>query len=128
MQLNLTNMRFGAIAAGVVLVAMYWMCGGYFGTEQVIQIEFGMYAEEFEGLEVEIDGDVVGKLKMHGQATRSGFSVSEGTHRICVRHPDLPCTPAIVDTELAGQKVLLLLDIEENFSGTRSSPTLILRM
>lgn len=112
MQLNSLHMRVGAMAAGVLLAGLFVLSGGSFGGQAVIQLDFSMYPEDFEGLEVEIDGKVVGALERHGQALRSGFEVSKGEHRVRVLHPELECEPVTVHLDRPGQKARLLMEIQ----------------
>jgi len=115
MQLQPLHLRIGAVAAGILLVALFVLGGGSFGGTRIVQIEFGLAPGEFEGLAVEIDGRVVGRLERLGQATRSGFEVGRGTHSVCVRHPELPCEPASVALERSGERARLMLDFEERY-------------
>jgi hypothetical protein len=119
MQLNAIHMRFGAIAGGIVLFFGYLMCGGSFGGDRIVQLDFSMYPELFEGLEVEIDGQVVGKLESVGQATRSGFKVGKGEHRVRVLHPEYASEPLTVVLEKPGEKARLLLDLAEVYDSDR---------
>ena len=84
--MNALHMRFAAIAGGILLLGFFILSGGSLGSPEVIQIDFGMYPEVFEGAEVEIDGKVVGTLERTGQATRAGFKVEEGKHVVRVLH------------------------------------------
>jgi hypothetical protein len=122
MHLNLSRVHMGALGGGVVLMMAFWMCGGL-SDAPVVQIEFGMDADQFEGLDVLIDGQVVGKLRRYGQATRSGFEVDKGSHDVCVQHPQYGCSPARVTTDKPGQKLLLLLEYEEVYEPSGSART-----
>ena len=119
MQLNALHMRFGAIAGGVVLIMGYAMCGGSWGDEMIVQIDFSMAPEQLEGVDVEIDGEVVGKLESYGQANRTGFEVAKGTHTVCLKHPDFACEPLELTLDKPGQKARLLAE----FSSTYDSDT-----
>lgn len=126
MQLNALHIRGGLIVAGVVLLGLFVAMGGSLGGERIIQLDFGMYPEIFEGSEVEIDGKVVGQLQRYGQATRSGFEVKKGRHTVRVIHPELDCDPIKVNVEGAGEKARLLLDLQERYDkSTRESRTVI---
>ena len=101
------------LAAGLVLMGiMALMTNGTFlgGDRSVIQIEFGMYPEEFEGLEVVIDDRSAGKLQYFGRATRTGFEVEHGRHKVEVVHPEFESVPATVAAGPQNSTVLLLLD------------------
>ena len=113
MQLNALHMRFGAIATGVVMVIMYYACFGSAMEKPIIQIEFGMDPDRFEGAQVEIDGEIVGTLKRHGQATRSGFQVEKGTHSVRVIVPGIPCEVVQVPAEIPGLAAMVMIDYQE---------------
>jgi hypothetical protein len=115
MFLNSLHLRFGAMAAGVLLVGGYLLFGGTTGGEMIIQLDYSMYPEVFEGAEVEIDGNVVGELRRHGQITRSGFEVGKGSHTVRVLHPEFRCEPARIAMEMPGQKARFMLDLEERY-------------
>jgi hypothetical protein len=80
-----------------------------------ISIDFSMYPEEFEGLEVEIDGEVVGRLEPVGQYRRNGFTVMKGTHTVRVLHPEYDCPPVEVNADNAALDVILMMDIGERY-------------
>jgi hypothetical protein len=112
-------MRFGAIAAGVVLLAISGMCGALRERPAgVIQIDFARDSDLFLGLEVEIDGVVVGKLKRTGEQALAGFGVGYGRHEVRLLHPAIGCRPAVVDVEHQGQRIRLLLEIGDWGDGT----------
>ena len=110
MYLNAMRIRFGLMGAGLVMLAI-WIFGGgsIIPNKGVIQIEFGMYPEEFEGLEVEIDGEVVGELQYFGAASRTGFEVKEGDHTVRIIHPEFESRTQSVEVT-ASRNVLLILD------------------
>ena len=129
MFLNSWRIRLGLAAAGVIVLVMYlFATGGSLvpGSKPGILIEFGSYPQQFEGLQVEIDGQVVGELKRYGQATRTGFEVSKGEHTVRVISPNFDCTPTKVTTTLPGQKVMLLLEVDDAYS-SNGRPMLTLR-
>lgn len=125
MQMNAWRMRMAALAVGVVVLGIYFLAGGSFAPKAVVQIEFGMYPEEFEGAEVVIDGEVRGTLKRFGNANRTGFEVSEGEHTIALRHPELPSQP-LRFTGQPGMPLLLIADIQETYRGGRSRTEIVL--
>ena len=86
-----------------------------------MMIEFGMYPEEFIGCDVEIDGKVVGKLEMFGQATRTAFGVKDGKPTIRVIHPELICDAETITSGAGGSSVMLILD----FMGERDGQPVI---
>ena len=114
--MNSWRIRLGIIGAGVVLLLFYLFMGGELipGSKPGILIEFGADPGEFEGLQAEIDGKVVGELKRYGQATRSGFTVSKGEHMVRVIHPRLECEPLKVEATLPGIKTMLLLEYDDS--------------
>jgi hypothetical protein len=125
MQLNALHMRFGAIAGGIIVLAMFFAFGGSFGGDRVIQLDFSLYPEVFEGCQVEIDGKVVGTLEPVGQATRNGFKVRKGSHKVRVVHPELASRTAEVELEQPGEKVRFLLDIAETYDERGGSKPVI---
>ena len=121
MFMNVFKVRAAMAIAGVVMLIGFLAMGGSFGDKNSIMIEFGMYPEEFEGCDVEIDGEVVGKLQMFGQATRTAFAVNDGKHTIRVIHPDLKCDAMSITSGAGGSDVMLILD----FMGERDGETVI---
>ena len=79
-----------------------------------ISIEFGAYPDQFEGLEVEIDGKVVGKLERHAAITRSAFPVTKGEHLVRIRSDKYACAPRKVKIERNLEKQMLILNISES--------------
>jgi len=129
MQLNLPRLRLGMAGAAVVLFVAYKLMGGTLTPQQGILIEFGSDPDRFVGLEVEVDGQVVGVLEKIGAQTRTGFVVPAGTHTVRVRDRQLPCAPASVDIQANGMKVMLLLEYEESADRSgRITPGLALRL
>jgi hypothetical protein len=112
-------MRFGAIAAGVLLLGFFLLSGGSFGGDRIVQIDFGMYPDLLEGSRVEIDGKIVGELKPYGQNPKSGFEVGKGKHTVRVIHPEFDCEPIEVDLGKPGEKVRLMLDLGERYDEAR---------
>ena len=126
MQLNIVHVRVALAIAGVVVLIGYFAAGGSFGSRSTIAIEFGMYPREFEGLEVEIDGEVVGRLERFGQATRTAFAVKDGRHTVRVLHPELASREEVVTSGVGGQRVMMVLDIADVGNGRgEATPTLV---
>ena len=111
MFLNIFHVRAALALAGILVLVGYLAAGGSLGSRSTITIEFGMYPEEFEGLDVEIDGTVVGKLKKFGQATRTAFAVKDGRHTVRILHPEYQSITENVTTGTGGRQVMLILDI-----------------
>jgi hypothetical protein len=106
------RIRAALMVSGVLVVAMFFAFGGRFGPRPVVQIEFGMYPEVFQGLTVEIDGKPAGTLRPFGAANRTGFAVKEGPHAIRVLHPKYASVERTVDVRANGRGVLLILDLQ----------------
>ena len=121
MFLNIFKVRGVMAIAGIVVMIGYFAMGGSFGATNSVTIEFGMYPEEFEGCDVEIDGKVAGKLQMFGQATRTAFAVKDGRHSIRVIHPEFASDSHTITSGGGGSSVMLILD----FMGERDGQTLI---
>lgn len=125
MAMNALHMRFAAIAGGILLLGFFFLFGGSLGSPQVIQIDFSMYPDVFEGAEVEIDGKVVGTLERSGQTLRAGFKVREGKHVVRVLHAELGSQEMRVDVR-KGEKVRMMLDMVEHYDPqTRTGATVI---
>ena len=125
MYLNAIRIRAALMVAGVLVTALYVAFGGKFGPQPVVQIEFGMYPEVFNGLTVEIDGKPAGKLQMFGAANRTGFIVKEGSHTIRVLHPMYASVERTVDVRANGRPVLLILDLQANAAASGQLATVI---
>ena len=92
-----------------------------------VVIEFGADPGQFEGLEVELDGKVVGTLKKLGAVTRTGFAVDKGEHTVRVRSPRFSCQPVKVNAQLKLQKIYLMLEYAESAAAGDQGPALSLR-
>jgi hypothetical protein len=127
MQLNALHMRFGAIAAGILLMIGLAVChGSPFGApDAMVSIEFGADPDALAGLPVEIDGKLVGKLERIGQATRNAFPVEEGKHRVRLVAANLRCEPVEVNVK-KGLKAYLIVEYDE--SSAIDKPSIALRM
>ena len=126
MKLNALHMRFGAIAAGFLLLVL----GGramFSSSDSRVLIEFGADVDGFEGLPVEIDGKMVGKLQRTGQATRMAFPIENGEHTVRVVHPQMECEATRVRVK-PNAKVYLQLDVMDGADAAgRLKNTLVLR-
>jgi len=110
MYLNAFRIRVALIGAGILTTLIYLALGGRFGpgNNGAIQIEYGMYPEEFQGAEVLIDGAVAGTLKPFGSATRTGFEVQAGEHVVRIRHPKFASRERKVQIKPGGGTLLIL--------------------
>src|SRR5688572_7164031 len=112
MRLDSMRIRATLMLMGVVAFGVYLMAGVPGRPKSIVQVEFGMYPDVFQGLTVEIDGEPAGTLKPFGAATRTGFEVKEGRHAIKVRHPKFASVARDVDVTANGQPVLLIMDMQ----------------
>ena len=124
MQIDLRSVRVIGIMAGVITLLLYLVLGGSLSNPSVIQIDFAMYPEDFEGLDVEIDGKVVGKLQKYGQRMVSGFEVDKGVHLVRIDSPDVGCPPIKVTVD-ESEKVRLMLDYGSIVNENGRSTTII---
>jgi hypothetical protein len=125
MKLSYTRILAGMMGAGLVTMAIFFTMGGTLTPNKgVIQIDFGMDPKYFEGLEVEIDGEVAGKLQYFGAMSRSGFEVEEGEHEVRVLHPEYTCEPRRVEIE-KGDTIFFILDYGSTVSGRGQSETVL---
>lgn len=124
--LRALHTRIGLGVAGLLIVGGILVVRGNLAPPNVVQLDFAMYPEIFEGCDVEIDGEIVGSLKTHGATMRTGFDVELGRHDVRVLHPEYDCEPAKVHIELEGQKTRLMMDLEDVYDRrTRKSKTMI---
>lgn len=126
MYLNSPHLRFGAIAAGVLLLGGYLLLGGPLGGDRIVLLDFSMYPEVFEGCEVEIDGEVAGMLRADGRSLRTEFEVRRGEHVLRIRHPQYDSQQVTVNMESPSEKARLVLDLEERFDHRTRSPKLLI--
>lgn len=128
MFLNALRIRIGMVVAGVLLAVGYASFGHslFPSTQARILIEFGSDPDNFAGLEVEIDGQVVGQLERIGQATRTAFPVEPGQHQVRVLGPAFDSAPATIDAPNPGMSTMVLLEYAET-PGTNGRPALTLR-
>jgi len=124
MRIRLALMGVGLVAALVIMGATGKLGGKPKG---VIAIEFGAYPDEFAGLEVEIDGQVVGKLRMVGAQTRNGFAVGPGTRQVRVIGPRWNSTPRPVEVQ-ADRTMMFVLNVGEGMRASGATgPELVLQ-
>lgn len=125
MHLNAIRIRAALMIAGVLTAIVFFACGGRLGPQPVVQIEFGMYPEVFQGMTVEIDGQPVGHLKLLGAAHRNGFIVKEGRHTVRVVHPLYASIVREVNVKADGRPVILILDLQATVNDRGRSETAI---
>jgi hypothetical protein len=128
MQLNLARLRLGGAVAGLLVLGIYLMGGGSLsmGGKSTVQIEFGMYPDEFEGCEVVIDGETVGTLRRVGSAYRNGFPVKDGDHTIELRHPDVASRPTRFTAGAGASHVMLIADFGSDYENGKTRPVVVL--
>lgn len=128
MFLNSWRLRLGAMGAGIVLAIAWMIRGGsiFPGSDCKVLIEFGSDPETFAGLQVEVDGGVVGRLEKVGATTRTAFPVACGTHRVRVLHPEFDAAELQVDSNIPGVATMLLLD-HADVPSPHGRPALTLR-
>ena len=103
--------RAALLVAGALVVVLWRVTAG--GPTTIIQIEFGMYPEEFVGATVVIDGEDRGQLVRRGARTVNGFEVPEGDHTIQVSLPDVDGEVRTVTTGFGATTVRLMLDFAD---------------
>ncbi len=111
MFLDASKIRVVFMIAGLVLGGVWFAMVGTGGGSTIL-VDFGMYPDDFLGCEVEIDGEVVGELKMFGNATRTGFAVKDGKHVVRVLHPEYASDAIEVDTGTGARSVSIILDFQ----------------
>ena len=94
-----------SLLAGLALAAALIGCGK---SQPAIVIDFGVEPEEFVGVDVEIDGKLVGKLKRDGQRPRTEFPVPAGDHAVRVAAQKYSSQPDIF-TVPPGQELVLFV-------------------
>ena len=129
MFLDAFKIRLGLMGVGAIALALYLMAGGRFGpgNHGTIQIEYGTYPDQFEGMQVAIDGQPAGVLKSYGAATRTAFAVEAGRHEIRVVSQDFASRARVVNIE-SGRTVMLILDVGGSVSSDGATrPELVLQ-
>lgn len=128
-RLDSWHLRIAFIAMGLVAWLIFMGATGRIGgtPRGTVIIQFGQYPDEFAGLDVEVDGKVVGELQyMHGQ-TRTGFALTEGDHDIRVTGANWSSEPRKIEVG-RDRTVTFLLDAQENATVSGElQPILVLR-
>lgn len=115
MFLNALRIRIGLVVAGALMAVGYAAFGHslFPSTQARILIEFGSDPDNFAGLDVEIDGRVVGQLERIGQATRTAFPVEPGTHQVRVTGPAFDSAPTPIEAPHSGMSTMVLLEYSD---------------
>ena len=113
MRHNRVVLRAGLALVGLVAVGGYFVSGSLLRPDSSIVIEFGIDPRAFDGLEVEIDGQVAGRLRTTGRLTRTSFPVREGEHTVRVIHPTYASPPRVVTTGGDLGSAFLVVDFAE---------------
>jgi hypothetical protein len=106
-----TRWYLASVVSGLILTAIMLTSGLIGGSRSAIVVEWGLCEELLEGCEVEIDGDVVGRLQHFGKATRTGFEVKEGSHTLAIVHPEMDCELKEITTGGSHRSVTLIADV-----------------
>ena len=117
--------RVAVIVAGLLTVLL-WVAPGGAGTSVII-IEFGMDPQTLEGAEVLINDEYVGHLQRMGSRTQTGFKVSDGLHRVSVRHPRYGSTSTEVTSGAGEERVMLMADFESRWEDGKQETVIVLR-
>lgn len=118
LKLDSWHLRIAFLAMGLVASLVFLAATGRIGgtPRGVVVIQFGAYPDEFAGLDVEVDGQVIGRLQyMHGQS-RTGFALTEGYHDLRVTGARWQSVPRKVEVG-RDRTVNLVLD-----TGTTATP------
>jgi hypothetical protein len=112
-RLDSWRLRIAFLALGLVAWLVFMGASGRIGGKPrgVVVIQFGAYPDEFAGLDVEVDGKVLGQLQYMNGQTRTGFSLTEGYHDIRVTGPRWHSTPRKVEVG-RDRTVNMLLDTQ----------------
>lgn len=126
MVLNAFRIRLALIGAGILSMGIYLAMGGHFGPghKGAIRIIYGANPDLFQGLRVEIDGEVAGVLKPFGSNTTTGFEVSEGDHIVRVLHPTMKSKSRTVHID-GGGGATLILDVLDTYTRGAGGQTVI---
>jgi hypothetical protein len=127
MYLNAFRIRLSLIGAGVLVMLVYLIAGGSLNphSKAVILIDYTMYADDFDGREVLIDGEIAGTLRRFGGAFKTGFEVETGDHSVQIIHPAYRCPAKRVTTGPGGWTVHLIPDFASTRGPDGESETII---
>jgi hypothetical protein len=128
-KLDSWHLRIAFLVMGLVAWLIFQGATGRIGGKQrgTVIVEFGAYPEEFAGLDVEVDGRVVGRLQTMGGQARTGFLVTEGYHELRVTGPEWHSVPRTIEVG-RDRTARFMLDAGETATpdGLRH-PTLVLQ-
>jgi hypothetical protein len=117
-------MRRSRILGGAAALALAFALARCGATQPGIVVDYGVAPDEFENVDVEIDGKLVGKLKRDGQRPRTEFATAAGDHAVRVAAQKYDSAPEVV-TVPAGQQVVLFVDMGPA-KGPGARPSLVL--
>jgi hypothetical protein len=129
MRLDAIRIRVMMMSAGLLTVLIFLIASGRIGGRPhgMIAIEWGAYPEAFAGLDVEVDGQVVGKLTYLGARAASGFEVAEGPHEVRVVGPKWRSVPRKVEVR-RDHTSRFMLDVQESVGADgQTLPALVLQ-
>ncbi len=121
------RVRIAAMISGILVIGLFVAMGGSLtpSNKSVVLVQFGMYPDEFEGLEVFIDDEPAGRLRRFGNAFKTGFEVEDGDHEIRVKHPELACQPGRFSSGPGGRTVMLILDFSSRRTPNGESESVV---
>lgn len=113
MSLKSMKIRLGTMAAGFVLLVLVLLVGvpTLNSDRTLVLIDFGIYPDAFDGLDVYIDGKPIGKLQRIGGIAKTGFQVKEGDHVITIAHDKWKCVPERFTAGSEGRTIVYMLGI-----------------
>jgi hypothetical protein len=117
--------RLALVVVGAAILLLWRVMAGPPTT--VIQIEFGMYAQEFVGATVLIDGEERGQLKRRGARTVNGFKVPEGDHTVQVRLPEIESEVEHVTTVAGAPNTVMRMELAEVMRDGETQTIIVLR-
>jgi hypothetical protein len=117
--------RLALIVVGAATLLLWRVMAGPPTT--VIQIEFGMYPQEFVGATVLIDGEVRGQLERRGARTVNGFKVPEGDHTVQLRLPEIESEVENVTTVAGAPNTVMRMELAEVMRDGETQTIIVLR-
>lgn len=115
--------RVSVFAVALLMFLTLWL----FNTrESNLIIQFGISPEDFDGVEVLVDGAVAGTLQRTGGATRTGFRIGKGEHVVLLNHPRYASEPARIAIDSVTPRVMLLVDFAQVFRNGRTETVIVM--